>query len=556
MSSFRAVRLSVQVRVIVALALGVSLIAAGGLLTGWSIVRLDESSAEVEHTMEVLSQSQDVLHAASEIEADQRGYLLTSDPGQRERMREAGARLGAHLDRVRTLVGDNPAQLAAWERISVLATSRLQFAEQIADRHAVDPAAALVLLREGRGAELMRAVYARVGDFQLTERSLLAARQQARNAAMRRTFVANGGTALGGILLVALAGWAALHENRRRTRAARDLESARTLLRAATAERDRFFSLSLDMMVIASADGYFKFVSPAATRILGWSADELTAQPFLEFVHPDDHASTLREVDRQIRAGEPVLHFDNRYRHKDGTWRVLSWQSVPGPDGLMYAIARDVTAQRAEEAERERLTRELRLILDTSGEGIYGVDLEHRCTFVSKVAAGLLGYEPAEIIGVDTHALLHHHRADGSDLPVEECASHRAMRTGEPVHVEGEVFWRKDGTSFAVEYRAAPMVQDGHVSGVVVSFNDITERMRARAVLVGRPRGGRPGQPGPEPVSRQHESRAADAPERDYRVLGDARGRRGRRHQRAAGALCLEHSREWSPPAGVDQRHP
>ena len=495
MSSFRAVRLSVQVRVIVALALGVSLIAAGGLLTGWSIVRLDESSAEVEHTMEVLSQSQDVLHAASEIEADQRGYLLTSDPGQRERMREAGARLGAHLDRVRTLVGDNPAQLAAWERISVLATSRLQFAEQIADRHAVDPAAALVLLREGRGAELMRAVYARVGDFQLTERSLLAARQQARNAAMRRTFVANGGTALGGILLVALAGWAALHENRRRTRAARDLESARTLLRAATAERDRFFSLSLDMMVIASADGYFKFVSPAATRILGWSADELTAQPFLEFVHPDDHASTLREVDRQIRAGEPVLHFDNRYRHKDGTWRVLSWQSVPGPDGLMYAIARDVTAQRAEEAERERLTRELRLILDTSGEGIYGVDLEHRCTFVSKVAAGLLGYEPAEIIGVDTHALLHHHRADGSDLPVEECASHRAMRTGEPVHVEGEVFWRKDGTSFAVEYRAAPMVQDGHVSGVVVSFNDITERMRARAVLVGRPRGGGPTRP-------------------------------------------------------------
>src|SRR5688572_2385626 len=111
-------------------------------------------------------------------------------------------------------------------------------------------------------------------------------------------------------------------------------------------ERDRFFSLSLDLLCISSADGYFKRVSPAVTDILGWSVEEFLARPFLEFVHPDDHAVTLRQVERQVVEGQSVFRFENRYRHKDGTWRVLSWRSTPQGD-LMYSIARDVTEQRA-----------------------------------------------------------------------------------------------------------------------------------------------------------------------------------------------------------------
>jgi PAS domain S-box-containing protein len=106
---------------------------------------------------------------------------------------------------------------------------------------------------------------------------------------------------------------------------------------------ERFFELSLDMHVIASADGYFKHVSDSVTGVLGWSAAELKSRPFLDFVHPDDHAATLAEVDKQTLAGERVLHFENRYRHKDGTWRVLAWKSMPA-GGLMYATARDITA--------------------------------------------------------------------------------------------------------------------------------------------------------------------------------------------------------------------
>src|SRR5579871_409827 len=126
-------------------------------------------------------------------------------------------------------------------------------------------------------------------------------------------------------------------------------------------ERDRFFSLSLDMLCIASSDGYFKRVSPAFTRTLGWSESELLTRPFIEFVHPDDVERTQREVERQVISGEPVLQFDNRYRHKDGSWRTLSWKSIPQPGGTMYATARDVTEQReaalALEAAKEEAER-------------------------------------------------------------------------------------------------------------------------------------------------------------------------------------------------------
>jgi len=123
-------------------------------------------------------------------------------------------------------------------------------------------------------------------------------------------------------------------------------------------ELDRFFALSLDFLCIASADGYFKRVSPAVTDILGWSVEEFLSRPFISFVHPDDQAATLREVEKQIVAGEKVLQFENRYRHKNGSWRVLSWRSIPY-GGLMYATARDVTEQKRAEEEIIRQKGEL-----------------------------------------------------------------------------------------------------------------------------------------------------------------------------------------------------
>ena len=118
------------------------------------------------------------------------------------------------------------------------------------------------------------------------------------------------------------------------------------------ADRDRFFALTLDMLCISSSDGYFKWLNPSFAQTLGWSIEELLSKSYTEFVHPDDLTATIEEVTKQIVAGEKVFHFENRYRHKDGSWRVLSWKSVPEGE-LMYAVARDVT-------ERTRMERELK----------------------------------------------------------------------------------------------------------------------------------------------------------------------------------------------------
>jgi PAS domain S-box-containing protein len=112
---------------------------------------------------------------------------------------------------------------------------------------------------------------------------------------------------------------------------------------AAEQERDRFFELAQDMLCIANAEGYFQRVNPAFSRILGWSKSELLSRPFLDFVHPDDRAATLKEVEK-LSMGEVTLRFENRYRCRDGTWRWMSWASTPQPDGTIYASARDVTA--------------------------------------------------------------------------------------------------------------------------------------------------------------------------------------------------------------------
>lgn len=90
----------------------------------------------------------------------------------------------------------------------------------------------------------------------------------------------------------------------------------------------RLFELSLDLLCTARFDGYLERVNPAFTRVLGHSSEEFLACPFLEFVHPDDRASTLQELDR-LREGRNTVEFDTRYRHKDGSYRCLTWSATP-----------------------------------------------------------------------------------------------------------------------------------------------------------------------------------------------------------------------------------
>ncbi|HEY1110111.1 MAG TPA: CHASE3 domain-containing protein, partial [Opitutaceae bacterium] len=120
-----------------------------------------------------------------------------------------------------------------------------------------------------------------------------------------------------------------------------------TLRKRAEAERDRFFTLSGDLLCIASLAGHFKRVNPAWQRALGYDPDSLVDRPFAEFIHPDDLATTALEVAR-LSCGEESIDFENRYRHANGSWHWLRWSArASQPDGLIYASARDVTDERA-----------------------------------------------------------------------------------------------------------------------------------------------------------------------------------------------------------------
>ncbi|MGC3960513.1 MAG: PAS domain-containing protein [Verrucomicrobiota bacterium] len=119
-------------------------------------------------------------------------------------------------------------------------------------------------------------------------------------------------------------------------------------------ERDRFFRLSLDLLCTVNPDGYYKRVNPAVTELLGWTEAEFVARPFIEFVHPEDQAATRQVFAEHVRTGLPVFQFENRYRHKDGSWRMMSWSSIRQGD-LMFATARDMTAARTAATEISKL---------------------------------------------------------------------------------------------------------------------------------------------------------------------------------------------------------
>jgi len=165
--------------------------------------------------------------------------------------------------------------------------------------------------------------------------------------------------------------------------------------------------------------------------------------------------------------------------------RSLSREEV-GRHRLAEANAHlDATARSLERANRAfaGANRRLNLILQSASEGICGVDRDERITFANPAACAMTGYGHDELLGRSLHALLHHTRADGTPSPTIDCPVFEVLRTGESRAGVDDIYWRKDGSSFPVEFAASPMVEDGRVEGAVVVFHEIAERKRAEEAL-------------------------------------------------------------------------
>ena len=149
-----------------------------------------------------------------------------------------------------------------------------------------------------------------------------------------------------------------------------------------------------------------------------------------------------------------------------------------------YLVAHESAQRRRWELSLIQSEERIRLLLESSGEGMYGIDVAGLCTLINPAALKLLGYPTAAVLlGKNIHMLIHNTHLDGTLYPVETCPIYQAMHADGGAHSEDEVFWRADGTSFPVEYRSHPVRRDGRTIGAVVTFNDISNRKRVEETL-------------------------------------------------------------------------
>jgi two-component system cell cycle sensor histidine kinase/response regulator CckA len=231
-------------------------------------------------------------------------------------------------------------------------------------------------------------------------------------------------------------------------------------------------------------DGRVRCANRALAELLRQPPSEIVGRPYLELVRcalgPVEPPSAARVQEVGCTAVAELS--------AGGRWFRVTASPVRDTRGAVTATAHvwaDITASRQAEAERPRLLRErdeladqLGLLLESTAEGVYGVDAEGRCTFLNRAAAKALGYAPGELIHQSVHRLLHHSRADGKPNLEAHCAFCRPPANGQDGRRKGEVLWRQDGTSFPVEYSCYPILREGTPAGVVVSFVDITDRER------------------------------------------------------------------------------
>ncbi len=471
-------------RVNLALWLPVLFLLALGASACRSTADLLRAEAEREHHRALLLELESTLSLVQDAETGQRGYLLTGDEDYLAPYRQAVAELEGRLRALTVRVGEDAAQRARLAELRPEIDAKMaELGRTVALRRDGRQQEALAVVAGGEGRRAMGSVRRLVGQMKDDARERLrdsTARQDELAAATPRR-VALGVVAAA--LLVGLASLALGRELARRKRVER-------ALREAEEEARLVVETARDAFVAIDAGGRIVGWNRAAEATFGWPRAEALGRGLAETLLPAARRTAHRDSLASFLGHADGATLNRRFEitalHRDG--REIPVEMTISPqcraDGWVFnAFLHDISERKRAERERAELTDRLRLLLESSGEGIYGVDTEGRCTFVNRAGAALVGWSPEELLGRPMHEATHHSRPDGSPYPAEECPVSRAIRAGQSCRDVEEVFWRRDGTSFPGRCSSHPLRDGDTVRGAVVLFTDVTEAKRVAEEL-------------------------------------------------------------------------
>jgi len=343
-SGIVAVAMRNSVAVGFGLALIILLVVAAGAyhVTGQFI----KANEWVAHTLKVNEAITEAFSNVQDMQSAERGYVITADETLLEPYHAAVATTNEQLKKLRSLAADDPSQRDTVAKLETLVAKEIAWTKEvIVMRRDRDREAATEKVVSGMGTRIVDEIRSVVTTMRTEEDALLRARTAAARKREVQTVLGLGvGFAVSALILLITFHFLRCENIERRQ---------------ASMERDHIFTLSPDMLCTVGFDGYFKRVNPSFERTLGYAKQELLAEPSLNFVHPDDRAVTVAEAATLAR-GAVTRQFENRYRCKDGSYKLLQWNttSVP-PNQLLYAAIRDITERKRAEEEIRKLNAEL-----------------------------------------------------------------------------------------------------------------------------------------------------------------------------------------------------
>jgi PAS domain S-box-containing protein len=237
--------------------------------------------------------------------------------------------------------------------------------------------------------------------------------------------------------------------------------AAEDTLRESEARYRQFVEGSLGLVCTHDLNGILLSVNAYGAQSMGYSQEEVVGRQFAEFMPEERRGCMGRYIEQMIQKREVqgLLYL----QHIHGDVRIIAYRnklietSARPPYVLGFGI--DISEQVRAEEQLRALMRQSNSVLESVGDGIFGTDLEGNCTVINPAALQMLGYKAEEVLGRNIHCLINHTRADGSLYPAGESPVQKTLRDRNTVRVSNEVFWRKDGTSFPVEYVARPQIE-------------------------------------------------------------------------------------------------